>query len=147
MGNYFEAYKIVGGRMVWHCLDILDISLWVSDGMSGKNGEIYFLLDLFVRDEVKAHGGVGKVHHDEGMGLGGEGMDLYDKNLDLVIGLLFHHIVGQLGNQEVHQLCGVLEISLCGPFSDLVYGLELQVWKYTDCILDQVLDRYIDSGT
>jgi len=86
-GNYFEVCKIVGGMKAWHYLGILNISLWVSDGMSGKNGAIYSLLDLNVQDEVRVPDDVGKGHHDEGMGLCGVGRGPYDKSLDLEIGL------------------------------------------------------------
>lgn len=73
--------------MAWHYLDILDISLWASDGMNVKSGGIYSLLDSNVQDEERDPGGVGMGHRDEGRDLYDEEMGLYDKTLDLKIGL------------------------------------------------------------
>lgn len=73
--------------MAWHYLDILDISLWASDGMNVKSGGIYSLLDSNVQDEERDPGGVGMGHRDEGRDLYDEEMGLDDKTLDLKIGL------------------------------------------------------------
>lgn len=96
MGNYFEVCKIVGGKMAWHYLGILNISLWASGGMSGKNEVIYSLQDVNVQDEVRVPDDEEKGHQDVGTVLCGEGTGLYDKNLDLKIGLLSHHTADQL---------------------------------------------------
>lgn len=73
--------------MAWHCLGIRNISLWGSDGMNEKSGGIYSLRDSNVQDVARAPGGGEKGHRDEGRDLGDEEMDLYDKTLDLKIGL------------------------------------------------------------
>ena len=55
--------------------------------MNEKSGGIYSLRDSNVQDVARAPDGVEKGHRDEGRDLGDEEMDLYDKTLDLKIGL------------------------------------------------------------
>jgi len=73
--------------MAWDCLGILDISLLVSGGTNVLSGGIYSLLDSNVKDEVKDLDGEEMGHHDVGRDLGDEETGLYDKTLDLKIGL------------------------------------------------------------
>jgi len=68
-------------------LGILGISRLESGGTNVLSGGIYSLQDLNVKDGVKDLDGEEMGHYDVGMDLGDEETDLYDKTLDLKIGL------------------------------------------------------------
>lgn len=47
----------------------------------------------------------------------------------------------------MHLVNGAWGISLCGPFSDLVYVFGLLVWMGIDCTVDPYADQDKDWGT